>query len=119
MKSWTSEYRKTALSARNFKERLWRGADINDNIGRRDIVVQYVKDRHEEITDYKQVRYKPTSRYISEAEWIETKDAFPQCCEPCTKTKSDYKPDNMAVIHRQPGDHKSGMREELISPIIT
>ena len=61
VQSWTSDYRETALSARNFKERLWRGADINDNIGRRDIVVQYVKDRHDEITDYKQVRYKPTA----------------------------------------------------------
>ena len=74
-------YCPTNLSAIRHKERVWRGNDLNDELNRRDIIIQEVKTRYKEITKYKQVRSKSTSCYISEAEWREIKDVFPQCCK--------------------------------------
>ena len=82
---------------------------------RRDIIIGHILDIYDKLTEYKKKRDRPIPTFISESEWLEIEHAYPQCCEPCTKTISQYRPKDTAVIHSVPGDHVNTMRYEIIA----
>ena len=113
--SQTTGIAETNHTKKRYEQRKWGDQSLNRDPKRRDRIISHIMQLHEGLHEYKKIRDKPTHRFISESEWIEAKNAFPQCCEPCTKTNSQYKKRGTAVIHSVPGDHVNSFRNEIVA----
>ena len=111
--SQTADIAETPHTKKRYELRKWGSNSLNKDPQRRDRIISHIIDTYERFHEYKKTRAKPTHRFISESEWMDLKNAFPQCCEPCTKTISQYKPRGTAVIHSVPGDHVNTYRNEI------